>query len=115
MAIGKASSYDAKIVSGTSSSAAIDLGRGYSKVVFIPTAASGAVMFQVAPTLTGTYSTLKYPVSSGMSAPQTVTVGSAVSGHAVEISALAGHQFIKVVTDNTFTNGVTLKLICSDA
>jgi len=114
MAIGGAHSYDAIIVSGTSSSAAIDLGRGFSKVVFIPTAASGSVMFQVSPTLTGTYSALKYQVVSGLSAPQTVTVGSAVSGSAVEVTALAGYRFIKVVTDNTFTNGVTLKLICSD-
>lgn len=75
-------------------------------------------MFQVAPNTggsPGTYRLLKYNVASGMSAPQTVTVGSATCGSVVDVPNLSGHQFVKVITDTTMTNGLTsIKLICSD-
>lgn len=109
--------YNANIISGTSGSSEIDFGRAFTKVCIDPTGAAGSVMFQVAPCAlgsAGTYRLLKYNVASGMSAPQTVTVGSAVSGSIVEVPSLAGYRFVKVVTDSTFADGLTLKLICSD-
>jgi hypothetical protein len=114
MAIGKFSVFTVSIASGASTSTAIDLGRGYSRVIYDCAGAAGSSMFLSAPTATGTYKAIKYPVASGMSAPQTCTVGSACSGWLVEVTALAGHQYIKVAADGTIADGATLKLFCSD-
>lgn len=117
MGHGVHTAFDAVIVSGTTGSSEIDMGRAFAKVCIDPTGASGSVMFQVAPSAlgsAGTYRYLKYNVASGMSAPQTVTVGSAASGSIVEVPALSGFRFVKVVTDNAMADGKTLKLLCSD-
>lgn len=109
--------FTAAIASGTSSTPEIDFGRAFTRVCIDPTGASGSVMFQVAPNLAGTAGTYRYArhaVASGTSSPGTATVGSACSGSIVEVPALAGHRFVKVITDTTFTNGLTMKLLCSD-
>ena len=118
MAIGSAQQFAIAIASGASTSAEIDLGRGYSKVIYDPTGVGGSSMFfaaGVASAVGGTYRQVKYPIASGMSAPQTCTVGSAASGSWVDVSAaLAGIRFVKIAADATITNGATVELICSD-
>ena len=106
--------YPVPIASGASTSTAIDLCHGYSKVVFDPTGAAGSTMFFAAPTLDGTYRQVRHAISSGVSAPATATVGSACSGSLVDVPALAGLRYVKVAADGTIANGVTLKLYCSD-
>lgn len=118
MGYGAQTSYNYVIASGTSTSSEVDLGRGWERVMVDPTGIGGSTMFQVAPVVlgaSGTYRLLKYNVSSGMSAPQTITVGSAVSGSIVEVPGLAGHRFVKVVADATIANGLTGKIIVSDS
>jgi hypothetical protein len=106
--------FNVSIASAASTSTAIDLGRGYNKVVYDPTGAGGASMFFAAPTATDTYRQIRYEVTSGMSAPQTATVGSALSGSLVEVPALRGLRYVKVAATGTIADGATLKLYCSD-
>src|SRR5688500_8827229 len=109
MSIGKVSAFDVSIASGASTSTAIDLGRGYNKVVYDCTGAGGASMFFAAASFTGTYKQIRYPIASGMSAPQTATVGSAMSGSLVEVPELKGLQYVKVAATGTVADGATLK------
>lgn len=104
--------FDVSIASGASTSTALDLGGGYRKVMFDPTGAAGSTMFFAADSFSGTYKQVKYSIASGMSAPQTCTVGSAVSGSWVEVPALVGLRFVKVAATGTVADGTTLKLIC---
>lgn len=102
------------IASGASQSAAQDIGGTYAKVVYDCTGAGDATHFLAAPTSDGTYRLVRYPVASGMSAPQTMTVGSACSGSLVEVPELKGLRFVKAVVTAGVADGVTLKLYCSD-
>lgn len=114
MAIGTVQVFPLVIASGTSTSAEVDLGRGFWKVNFDPTGALGSTSFFGARVSGGTYRQVRHPVASGMSAPQTMTVGSAMSGSIVEVAPVAGLRFVKVAADATITNGATLYLYCSD-
>lgn len=116
MAHGLNQSFDVVIASGASTSSEVNMGRGYSRVFVDITGAGGAVSFQGAPVVlgaAGTYQFVRYPVASGMSAPQTATVASSLSGALVEVP-LAGLQFVKIVATGTVANGATLKIIGSD-
>lgn len=114
MAIGKFSAYSMVIASGAALSTEVDLGRGYSKVVFDITGATEACMFYAAPATGATYRLVKYPVVSGMSAPQTVTVGTACSGSLVEVTQLQGFRFVKVATSGAISDGANLRLYVAD-
>lgn len=114
MAIGKFSVYSMAIVSGTNSTAEVDLGRGYSKVMIDNAGATESCMFYAAPAAGGTYRLIKYNVASGMSAPQTVTVGTACSGSLVEVTQLQGFRFVKVATSGTIADGGSVRLYCAD-
>lgn len=114
MAAGKVSAFLASIPSGASTSNALDLGGSYKKVFVDPTGVGGSTMFFASDSLTGTYRQVKYNVASGMSAPQTCTVGSAVSGSWVEVPGLIGLQYVKVAADSTKTDGLTVKIIVSE-
>ena len=102
------------IASGSSQSAAQDLGGTYAKVMYDCTGAGDSSHFLVSNEASGTYRIVKYTVASGMSAPQTMTVGSACSGSVVEVPELRGHRFVKVVVTAGVANGAALKLYCSD-
>lgn len=86
--------------------------------MYDPTGIKAASMFFVAAVASsagGVYRQVKYQIASGMSAPQTATVGSAASGSWVDVSpALAGCRFVKIAADASVADGVTLELICSD-
>lgn len=112
--LGNVRVFNLVIASGASTSAEVDLGRAYTKVIYDCTGAAGSSMFFAAPVAGGTYRQVRYPVASGLSAPQTATVGSANSGSLLEVPTLAGLRFVKVAADATIANGVTLKLYCSD-
>lgn len=114
MSLGAFSKYDVSIASGASTSTAIDLGRGYSKVVYDCTSSGGASTFFAASSFDGTYRQIKFPVASGLVAPGAVTVGSACSGSLVEVSELKGHRFLKVAATGTIANGATLALYACD-
>lgn len=114
MAIGKVSVYAAVIASGASTSAEVDFGRGYAKVIYDCTGAAGASQFFAAATTGGTFRPVNYPVLSGMSTPQTCTVGSGMSGALVEVTPLAGLRFVKVAATGTIANGMTLYFYGSD-
>jgi hypothetical protein len=114
MAIGKVSVFPVTMLSGGSQCSLLDLGRGYSKVVYDCTGAGDSTHFLAARSATGSTRVVRHPVLSGMSAPQTATVGSACSGSLVEVTALAGLQFVKVVVTAGVANGATLYLYCSD-
>jgi hypothetical protein len=101
------------MLSGASQSSMLDLGRGYAKVIYDCTGAGDSTHFLGAISPTGTTRIVRYPVASGLSAPQTATVGSACSGSLVEVP-LAGIQFVKVVVTAGVANGATLYLYCSD-
>ena len=114
MAIGKVSAFNVVIASAASTSNELDLGRGYQRVVFDSTGALGQTQFLAAPASGGTYRLIRYPVLSGMSAPQTCTVGSAMSGSLVEVTPLQGLRFVKVAATGAIADGATLKIYCSD-
>ena len=117
MAHGISVGFNVTIASGTSTSSEIDFGRGFSKVHIDPTGAGGQISFQGAPSVggvAGTYRTISYAPTSGTSSTQAVTVASAMSGNFVEIPALAGFRFVKVVATGTVANGATLKFSVSD-
>ena len=114
MATGKVSVFDLVIASAGSASPVVNLGRGYSKVLYDCTGAGDSSMFYAYPTATGTRKLVRHPVLSGMSAPQTCTVGSAVSGSLVEVTPLQGVQFVQVIVTANVANGATLRLYCSD-
>lgn len=118
MAHGSTQSFDAVIASATTTSAAVDLGRGYARVyVDIAGAVSTDVSFQAAPPTTsgaGSYRFVRHPIASGVTAPGTALVGSACSGYLVEVPALAGHRYVKVVARSAVDNGATIKLVCAD-
>ena len=92
----------------------LDLGRGYAKVLYDCTGAGDASMFNATDRSGGTARLVRYPVLSGMSAPQTCTVGSACSGSIVEVTPLAGLRYVQIVVTAGVANGATLELICSD-
>ena len=114
MAIGNFAAYSMVVISGTNLTAETDLGRGYSKVIFDIAGATEPCMFYAAPAAGGTYKLIRYNVLSGLSAPQTVTVGTACSGSLVEITQLQGYRFIKVATSGTIANGGNVRLYCAD-
>ena len=114
MAIGSVHKFAVAIVSGTNLSAEIDLGRGFSKVIFDITGATEPCMFYAAQSSGGTFRLVRHPVLSGMSAPQTCTVGTACSGSWVEVTPLQGFRYIKVATSGTIANGSTAALLCAD-
>jgi hypothetical protein len=114
MAIGGFAVFPVTMLSGGSASSMKDLGRAYMKVMYDCTGAGDASMFKTADTATGTARLVRYPVLSGMSAPQTCTVGSACSGSIVEVTPLAGLRFVQIVVTAGVTDGATLKLYCSD-
>lgn len=114
MSIGAVRVFDVSIASGVSTSAAIDLGRGYGMVYYDCTGAGGSSQFYAAPTLAGTYRALRYQAVSGVSGPQTATIASSMSGSLVEVTVLKGLQFVKVEATGTIANGATLKLYCAD-
>ena len=116
MAIGGIRVADVVVASAASTSNEIDLGRGFSRILFDPTGAAGSCQFYVSPIASssgGIYRQLKYNVTSGMSAPQTITVASAVSGSFVEVP-LYGARYIKVAVSGTIANGATLKIFGAD-
>lgn len=118
MAHGVCQTFNAVIASATTTSAEIDLGRSFSRVLIdIAGAVSTDVSFQAAPPAlgaAGSYKFLKYPIASGLTAPTTALVGSACSGFLVEVPVLAGQRFIKVVARSAVADGATIKLIASD-
>jgi hypothetical protein len=114
MAIGKVSVFTLTITSGTATGPELDLGRGYSKVLFDITGVTHSCHFTAAPYAGGTHRVVRHAVASGMSAPQTATVGTACSGSLVEVGPLAGVQYVKLVTASTVANGITAQLYCSD-
>jgi hypothetical protein len=116
MAHGLSKYFPATMTSGGSITSDIDLGRGFARVYVNIAGATNSVHFQAAPDVLGspgTYATVKYGVASGMSAPQTATVGTATSGSYVEVP-LAGFRFVKIVNVGGAADGATLKLIASD-
>lgn len=114
MGIGTFRKFDVSIASAASTSTAIDLGQGYAKVYYDPTGAGGSSQFYAAPAIDGTYRLIRYEILSGMSAPQTATVGSALSGSIVPVPVLAGFRYVKVAATGTIANGATLALYCGD-
>lgn len=120
MGHGRCQGFQAVIASGTTTSAALDLGTSYARVyVDIAGAVSTDVSFQAAPPVAGTvpdesFQFLRYPVASGVTAPTTALVGSACSGYFVEVSVLSGQRHIKVVAGSSVADGATIKLIGSD-
>lgn len=118
MAYGRCQSFGAVIASATTTSAEVDLGAGFARVlVDIAGAVSTDVSFQAAPPTTsgaGSYKFLKFAIASGLTAPTTALVGSACSGFFVEVPQLAGHRYIKVVARSAVADGATIKLIGSD-
>jgi len=113
MANGTVQVFTVTIASGASTSAEVDLGRGFAKV-YIDQTATESAMFSAAPAAAGTHKFLKYPVVSGLSTPATCTVGTACSGSLVDVSVLAGVRFVKVIASNTITDGATVKLYGAD-
>jgi hypothetical protein len=116
MAHGLTQYFPVTFTSGSSLSSGLNLGRGFARVRIDIAGATQSCHFQGAPSVlgeAGSYSLIKYSVLSGMSAPQTATVGTATSGSYVEVP-LAGLQFIKVAAPGGVADGATLKLICSD-
>lgn len=116
MAHGVGQVFTATVASGASVSGEVNLGRTFARVYVDPLSMSTSIHFGAAPVVlgaAGTYRTIKYPVISGLSAPQTVTVGTAVSGSLVEVP-LAGLQFIKVYAAGGEADGASCTLICSD-
>lgn len=111
-------SFDAVIASATTTSAALDLGAGFTKVyVDIAGAVSTDVSFMAAPPANsgaGTFRFLRYPIASGVTAPITALVGSVCSGYLVEVPVLAGQRYIKVVARSSVVDGATIKIIGSD-
>ncbi len=117
MAHGVAQQFTATFLSGGSLTSDINLGRGFARVYFDISGATNSCHFQAAPSVLGapgTYRLVKYPVASGMSAPQTATVGTATSGSWVEVPPLAGSQFIKVANVGGAADGAVVKLVASD-
>lgn len=118
MAHGRCQNFTAVIASAAATSGEVDLGGAFAKVR-IDIGGTGAtdVGFQAAPPTVagaGTYRTLRHPIASGVTAPATALVGSACSGSFVEVPALAGHRYIKVVANSAVANGATLQIIASD-
>lgn len=113
MAIGAVTVFPVTMLSA-GSQVSVDLGRGYAKVMYDCTGATDATHFLAAPSASGTYRVVRHAVASGMSAPQTATVGSACSGSLVEVGPLAGLRFIKIVVTAGVADGATLRLYCSD-
>lgn len=114
MAIGYVTVFPVTMTSGASQTSMLDLGRGYAKVMYDCTGAADASHFLTANDGSGTTRLVRYNVASGMSAPQTCTVGSACSGSIVEVGPLAGLRFVKIVVTAGVANGATLRLYCSD-
>ena len=117
MAHGISQYHTATFTSGGSLSSDVALGRGFTRVLINIAGATNSVHFQAAPSVAGapgTYAQVKYPVLSGMSAPQTATVGTATSGSWVEVPSLAGHSYIKVVNVGGAADGAVVKIIASD-
>lgn len=114
MANGSVQVFSLVIASGASTSSEVDLGRGFSKVMFDCTGAGGQTQFHAAASSGGTSRLIKYPVISGLVAPSTFMVGSAVSGSLVEVTALQGFRYVKVAATGTIANGATLYLYGAD-
>lgn len=116
MAHGVTQYFPATFTSGGSLTSDIDLGRSFRRVYINIAGATNSVHFQAAPSILGSpgsYALVKYPVASGMSAPQTATVGTATSGSWVEVP-LAGFRFVKVANVGGAADGAVVKLIGSD-
>lgn len=116
MAHGLTQHFVATFLSGGSLTSDVNLGRGFRRVYVNVAGATNSIHFQAAATVLGvpgSYALVKYPVASGMSAPQTATVGTATSGSWVEVP-LAGFQFIKIANVGGAVDGAVLKLIGSD-
>lgn len=114
MAIGGVSVFPVTMASAGSQTSLLDMGRAYAKILYDCTGAGDATHFLTADSSSGTARLVKYNVASGMSAPQTCTVGSACSGSVVEVGPLAGLRYIKIVVTAGVANGATLKIYGSD-
>ncbi len=116
MAHGLSQQFTATFTSGGSLSSDVALGRSFARIFINIAGATNSCHFQGAPSVAdapGTYAQLKYPVLSGMSAPQTITVGTATSGSWVEVP-IGGHPYIKVANVGGAADGAILKIIGSD-
>lgn len=108
--------FAATMASGASITSDVNLGRAFTKVYVNIAGATNSCHFLAAPSVSGspgTYSPVKYNVASGMSAPQTITVGTATSGSFVEVP-LGGIAFIKVASVGGSADGAIIKVIASD-
>lgn len=114
MGHGAYSVFNAVIASGATLSSEVDLGRSWTKVYIDPTGAAAEVRFQAAAATGGTYRQVYLPQDPMTSTVQTNIwkIASGASGGMQE--APAGFRYMKVETIAAVTNGVTLKLICSD-
>jgi hypothetical protein len=113
MGYGVSQYFPVTFTSGASISSDIALAGGFTKVYINVAGATNSVHFQAAPSVLGspgTYALVKYAVASGLSAPQTATVGTAASGSWVEVP-LAGFPYIKVVNVGGAADGATLKIL----
>jgi hypothetical protein len=117
MAHGVTQHFTATFASGASVTSDIAMGRGYSRVyVDITSGPLTSVHFQAAGSILGqpgTYRQVKYPVASGLSAPQTITVGTATSGSWVEVP-LGAAPYLKVAAPGGVADGGTIKIIASE-
>lgn len=117
MAWGVTQQFAATFTSGGSLTSDIDFGRPFKRVYVNIAGATQSCHFQGAAVQLGSpvsYAQVKYPVASGMSAPQTATVGTATSGSWVEVP-LAGFRFVKIAAPGGVADGATLKLIATDS
>jgi hypothetical protein len=112
--------FTATFASAASITGEVDFGQGFDKVMFDNTGTTQSVHFQIAPSIggvAGTYRMAKYQVISGLSAPQTATVGTATSGSFVQVTALEGARFVKVVAPGgvgTTNTAIVCQFICSN-
>lgn len=116
MGHGASKYFTATFTSGGSLTSDVNFGQGFARVYFNCAGATNSCHFQGAPNVLGspgTYAPIKYNVASGMSAPQTITVGTATSGSWVEIP-IGGFQFVKVANVGGAADGGTVKFIVSD-
>lgn len=119
MAHGLSQYFPITMASGASVTSDVAFGRGFARVYVNIDGATNSVHFMAAqavagsPPTPGSYLLVKYPVLSGLSAPQTVTVGTATSGSFVEVP-LGGFQYVKVYNVGGAANGATIKFIGSD-
>lgn len=105
--------YQVTMTSAATLTPVVDLGRTWTKVYLDPTGAASEVRLQASVSATGTFLQVYHPsINSSTVGANIFKIPSSVSGGLIEIPN--GLRYIKVETTSPISNGLTMKLICSD-